>query len=42
VRVGSERSGEVEVLAGISAGERVVATPVAALGDGAAVAAREE
>ena len=42
VRVGSERSGEVEVLAGISAGERVVAKPDAALVDGAAVAAREE
>jgi RND family efflux transporter MFP subunit len=42
VRVGAERAGEVEVLAGISAGEVVVATPVAALTEGAAVAAAEE
>jgi RND family efflux transporter MFP subunit len=42
VRVGTERGGEVEVLAGINAGDRVVATPVAELAEGAAVAAAGE
>jgi hypothetical protein len=42
VRIGAERSGEVEVLAGIDAGDRVVATPVAELTEGAAVAAARE
>ena len=37
VRVGAERSGNVEVLAGINAGDVVVATPVAALTEGAAI-----
>ncbi|HVJ30692.1 MAG TPA: efflux transporter periplasmic adaptor subunit, partial [Gammaproteobacteria bacterium] len=41
VRVGAERAGNVEVLAGISAGDVVVATPVADLSEGAAVAANE-
>ena len=39
VRVGAERSGQVEVLAGINAGDVVVATPVAELTEGAAVVA---
>jgi RND family efflux transporter MFP subunit len=39
VRVGAERAGNVEVLAGINAGDVVVATPVAGLTEGAAVAA---
>jgi len=42
VRVGAERAGEVEVLAGINAGDVVVATPVAELSEGAAVAAARE
>ena len=44
VRVGTERSGEVEVLAGINAGDVVVASPPAGLTEGAAVeaAARRE
>ena len=37
VRVGTERAGNVEVLAGINAGDVVVATPVAELTEGAAV-----
>jgi RND family efflux transporter MFP subunit len=37
VRAGTERNGEIEVLAGISAGDVVVATPVADLAEGAAV-----
>ena len=41
VRVGAERAGAVEVLAGIDAGDVVVATPVAALSEGAAVAANK-
>jgi hypothetical protein len=41
VRVGAERAGQVEVLAGINAGDVVVATPVAELSEGAAVAANE-
>jgi RND family efflux transporter MFP subunit len=41
VRVGGERAGLVEVLAGINAGDVVVATPVAELSEGAAVAAAE-
>ena len=40
-RVGAERAGAVEVLAGIDAGDVVVATPVAALSEGAAVAANK-
>ena len=39
VRVGAERGGEVEVLAGINAGDVVVASSRAELTDGAAVAA---
>jgi RND family efflux transporter MFP subunit len=39
VRVGAERAGEIDVLAGINAGDVVVATPVAELTEGAAVAA---
>ncbi len=39
VRVGTQRGGEVEVLSGINAGDVVVATPVAELAEGAAVAA---
>jgi RND family efflux transporter MFP subunit len=39
VRVGAERSGEAELLAGLNAGDTVVATPVAGLVEGAAVAA---
>jgi len=38
VRVGAERAGNAEVLAGISAGDVVVATPVVGLAEGAAVA----
>jgi len=38
VRVGAERAGNAEVLAGINAGDVVVATPVAGLAEGAAVA----
>jgi multidrug efflux pump subunit AcrA (membrane-fusion protein) len=38
VRVGAERGGQVEVLAGVNGGDLVVATPVAGLADGAAVA----
>jgi RND family efflux transporter MFP subunit len=41
VRVGAERAGAVEVLAGINAGDVVVATQVADLREGAAVAANE-
>jgi hypothetical protein len=41
VRVGAERAGAVEVLAGIDAGDVVVATPVAALSEGAAVEANK-
>jgi RND family efflux transporter MFP subunit len=41
VRIGAERAGAVEVLAGINAGDVVVATPVADLSEGAAVAANE-
>jgi hypothetical protein len=37
VRVGSERGGQVDVLAGVNGGDVVVATPVAGLADGAAV-----
>jgi RND family efflux transporter MFP subunit len=39
VRVGAERGGQVEVLAGLSGGDVVVATPVAGLAAGAAVEA---
>jgi HlyD family secretion protein len=39
VRVGAERSGAVEVLAGINAGDVVVAAPAAGLAEGAAVEA---
>jgi HlyD family secretion protein len=39
VSIGSERSGAVEILSGINAGDVVVATPVAGLTDGAAVEA---
>jgi RND family efflux transporter MFP subunit len=42
VRVGAERAGAVEVLAGINAGDVVVATPVAELSEGAAVQALAE
>jgi RND family efflux transporter MFP subunit len=42
VRVGAERAGQVDVLAGVNAGDVVVATPVAELSDGAVVAADEE
>jgi RND family efflux transporter MFP subunit len=42
VRVGAERAGEAEILAGINAGDSVVARPVAGLEEGAAVAATEE
>jgi RND family efflux transporter MFP subunit len=42
VRVGAERGGEIEILAGINAGDIVVARPVAELEEGAAVAATEE
>jgi RND family efflux transporter MFP subunit len=42
VRVGVERAGEAEILAGINAGDSVVARPVAGLEEGAAVAAKEE
>jgi len=38
VRVGAERAGEVEVLAGINAGDVVVAAPVVGLSEGALVA----
>ena len=38
VRVGAERAGNAEVLAGINAGDVVVAMPVAGLAEGAAVA----
>jgi RND family efflux transporter MFP subunit len=41
VRVGAERAGAVEVLAGINAGDVVVARQVADLREGAAVAANE-
>jgi RND family efflux transporter MFP subunit len=41
VRVGAERAGQVEVLAGINAGDVVVATPIAELSEGAAVVADE-
>jgi RND family efflux transporter MFP subunit len=41
VRVGAERAGQVELLAGINAGDVVVATPVAELSEGAVVAANE-
>jgi hypothetical protein len=37
VRVGGERGGQVEVLAGVNGGDVVVATPVAGLMDGATV-----
>jgi hypothetical protein len=39
VRVGAERSGEVEVLAGINSGDVVVVAPPAELAEGAAVEA---
>jgi RND family efflux transporter MFP subunit len=39
VRVGAERGGQVEVLAGVNGGDVVVATPVAGLTEGAAVEA---
>jgi RND family efflux transporter MFP subunit len=42
VRVGAERAGEVELLAGINSGDVVVARPVAELTEGAAVAAARE
>jgi len=42
VRVGTERAGNVEVLAGINAGDVVVATPVAELTEGAAVASSRD
>jgi hypothetical protein len=41
VRVGAERAGQVEVLAGINPGDVVVATPVGELSEGAVVAANE-
>jgi RND family efflux transporter MFP subunit len=42
VRVGAERSGEVEVLAGINAGDLVVAAPPASLRDGMIVKRSED
>jgi RND family efflux transporter MFP subunit len=42
VRVGAQRGSDVEVMAGINAGDVVVATPVAGLTQGAAVAAERE
>jgi hypothetical protein len=42
VRVGAERAGQVDVLAGVNAGDVVVATPVAELSEGAVVSAGEE
>jgi RND family efflux transporter MFP subunit len=37
VRIGAERGGQIEVLAGVNGGDLVVAKPVAGLTDGAAV-----
>jgi RND family efflux transporter MFP subunit len=40
VRTGGERDGKIEVLSGINAGERVVATPVEGLKDGVKIKAK--
>jgi hypothetical protein len=42
VRVGAERGGEVELLAGINSGDVVVTRPVGELTQGAAVVAARE
>lgn len=41
VSVGAERDGQIDILSGISAGERVVAQPVEGLADGAPVKIKE-